>query len=241
MRYGQLYQREQQEAATSLFGGTEAVEIATPPIPEVEGWSTIERLNRERELVGIYLSAHPLDDYEIILKNLCNTHCAELGDKVALAKKEDIVFGGIITEVKSKFTKTGKPCGFVTLEDFEGSGELALFGEDWGTWRGVMVEGSTIFVTAKCVARYGNSNYLDFKISTVEYLQTVKENRLEKFTISIDSSIVDDTLVNDLKTLVENDEAMRSSSYRFMTLRPTPTYDACTGQGDRMSRELIQS
>ena len=86
------------------------------------------------------------------------------------------------------------------------SGELALFGEDWGTWRGVMVEGSTIFVTAKCVARYGNSNYLDFKISTVEYLQTVKENRLEKFTISIDSSIVDDTLVNDLKTLVDNDE-----------------------------------
>ena len=173
MRYGQLFQREQQEAATSLFGGTEAVEIATPPIPEVEGWSTIERLNRERELVGIYLSAHPLDDYEIILNNLCNTHCAELGDKAELAKKEDIVFGGIITEVKSKFTKTGKPCGFVTIEDFEGSGELALFGEDWGTWRGVMVEGSTIFVTAKCVARYGNSNYLDFKISTVEYLSLI--------------------------------------------------------------------
>lgn len=88
VRYGQLFQREQQEAATSLFGGTEAVEIATPPIPEVEGWSTIERLNRERELVGIYLSAHPLDDYEIILNNLCNTHCAELGDKAELAKRK---------------------------------------------------------------------------------------------------------------------------------------------------------
>ena len=241
VRYGQLYQREQQEAATSLFGGTEAVEIATPPIPEVEGWSTIERLNRERELVGIYLSAHPLDDYEIILKNLCNTHCAELGDKVALAKKEDIVFGGIITEVKSKFTKTGKPCGFVTLEDFEGSGELALFGEDWGTWRGVMVEGSTIFVTAKCVARYGNSNYLDFKISTVEYLQTVKENRLEKFTISIDSSIVDDTLVNDLKTLVENDEG---HAQLFIQIHDSETNTNFTMRAqDRaigVSRELIQ-
>ena len=241
VRYGQLYQREQQEAATSLFGGTEAVEIATPPIPEVEGWSTIERLNRERELVGIYLSAHPLDDYEIILNNLCNTHCAELDDKVALAKKEDIVFGGIITEVKSKFTKTGKPCGFVTLEDFEGSGELALFGEDWGTWRGVMVEGSTIFVTAKCVARYGNSNYLDFKISTVEYLQTVKENRLEKFTISIDSSIVDDTLVNDLKTLVENDEG---HAQLFIQIHDSETNTNFTMRAqDRaigVSRELIQ-
>ncbi len=144
--------------------------------------------------------------YEIILRNLCNTHCSELGDKVELAKKEDVVFGGIITGVKSKFTKTGKPCGFVTIEDFEGSGELALFGEDWGNWRGIMVEGSTIFVTAKCVSRYGNSNYLDFKISTVEYLQTVKENRLEKFTIIVDSTVIDETLVNDIKTLVENDE-----------------------------------
>ena len=241
VRYGQLFQREQQEAATSLFGGTEAVEIATPPIPEVEGWSTIERLNRERELVGIYLSAHPLDDYEIILNNLCNTHCAELGDKAELAKKEDIVFGGIITEVKSKFTKTGKPCGFVTIEDFEGSGELALFGEDWGTWRGVMVEGSTIFVTAKCVARYGNSNYLDFKISTVEYLQTVKENRLEKFTISIDSSIVDDTLVNDLKTLVDNDEG---HAQLFIQIHDSETNTNFTMRAqDRsvgVSRELIQ-
>ena len=206
VRYGQLYQQEQREAATSLFGGTEAVEIATPPIPEVEAWSNIEKLNKERELVGIYLSAHPLDEYELILNNLCNTHCSELGDKTELAKKEDIVFGGIITDVKSKFTKTGKPCGFVTIEDFEGSGELALFGEDWGNWRGIMVEGSTIYVTAKCMARYGNSNYLDFKISTVEYLQTVKENRVEKFTITVDSSIIDETLVNDIKTVVENDE-----------------------------------
>ena len=206
VRYGQLYQQEQREAATSLFGGEEAVEIATPPIPEAESWSTIERLNKERELVGIYLSAHPLDEYEIILHNMCNTHCNELGDKVALSKKEDVVFGGIITEVKSKFTKTGKPCGFVTIEDFEGSGELALFGEDWGAWRGIMVEGSTIYCTAKCVARYGNSNYLDFKISTVEYLQTVKENRLERFTIVVDSNVIDETLVNDLKTVIENDE-----------------------------------
>ena len=206
VKYGQLYQREQQEAATSLFGGADAVEIATPPIPDAEPWSTIERLNKERELVGIYLSAHPLDEYELILNNMCNTHCTELGDKVELSKKEDIVFGGIITEVKSKFTKTGKPCGFVTIEDFEGSGELALFGEDWGQWRGAMVEGSTIYVTAKCAPRYANSTYLDFKISTVEYLQTVKENRIERFTITVDSTIIDDTLVNDIQTLVSKDE-----------------------------------
>ena len=206
VRYGQLYQREQQEAATSLFGGEEAVEIATPPIPEGEAWSTIERLNRERELVGIYLSAHPLDDYSIILNQMCNTHCSELGDKQELAKKEDIVVGGIITEVKSKFTKTGKPCGFVTMEDFEGSGELALFGEEWGKWRGILVEGSTIYITARCASRFANSNYYEFQIGSIEYLQTVKENRIERFTITVDSDVVDDKLVTDLQTLVDDDE-----------------------------------
>ena len=73
VRYGQLYQREQHEAVTSLFGGLDAIEIATPPIPHAEGWSTIERLNKERDLVGIYLSAHPLDDYSVVL-NLSLIH-----------------------------------------------------------------------------------------------------------------------------------------------------------------------
>ena len=109
-------------AQNSLFGGMNAVDIATPPIIESEGWSTIEKLNKERDLVGIYLSAHPLDDYSIILENMCNTRCSELADKEALSHKEKITLGGIVTAVRSKFTKTGKPCGFVTIEDFEGSG-----------------------------------------------------------------------------------------------------------------------
>lgn len=206
VRYGQLYQREQQEAATSLFGGEDAVEIATPPIPETESWSTIERLNKERDLVGIYLSAHPLDDYSIILNQMCNTHCSELGDKTELAKKEDVVVGGIVTAVKSKFTKTGKPCGFVTLEDFEGSGELALFGEEWGKWRGMLVEGSTIYITAKCASRFANSNYYEFQIGSIDYMQSVKENRIERITITVDSDVVDEKLVTDLQTMIDNDE-----------------------------------
>lgn len=213
VKYGQLYQREQQEASNSLFGGAEAVEIATPAIPNAEPWSTIERLNKERELVGIYLSAHPLDDYSIILNSMCNTHCSELGDKDALAKKADVVFGGIVTSVKSKFTKTGKPCGFVTLEDFEGSGELALFGEDWGLWRGMLSEGCTVYITAKCAPRYANSNYLDFKVSSIDYMQTVKENRIERLTITLDSDIIDEAVVNDLKTMMQEDLAAHTQLY----------------------------
>ena len=93
--------------------------------------------------MGIYLSAHPLDEYKIVLEALCNTKCQELADISALAEKSDVTIGGIVTGVKSKFTKTGKPCGFVTVEDFEGSGEIALFGEEWGRWNGMLIEGST--------------------------------------------------------------------------------------------------
>ena len=224
VRYGQLYQREQHEAVTSLFGGLDAIEIATPPIPHAEGWSTIERLNKERDLVGIYLSAHPLDDYSVVLNSMCNTHCAELGDKPSLAKKENIVFGGIITGVKSKFTKKGNPCGFVTIEDFEGSGELALFGEDWGQWKGMFTEGCTVFVTAKCQSRYGNDQYLDFKVSSVEYLQTVKEKKLDKLTITIDSDIINDTLVSDLSTLLARDNE-ESRTQLFLRIHEVESND----------------
>ncbi len=206
VRYGQVYQREQQEAVNSLFGGFDAVEIATPPIPKVEPWSTIERLNKERELVGIYLSAHPLDDYSVVLKSMCNTHCTELDDKVALSKKEDIVLGGLITDVKSSFTKTGKPCGFVTIEDFQGSGKLSFWGEDWGMWRGMLVVGCSVYITAKCTSRFGNDQFLELKVSSVDYLQTVKEKRIEKLTITVDSDIVNDTLVNDVQTMLEKEQ-----------------------------------
>jgi DNA polymerase III subunit alpha len=203
VRYGQLYQTEQREAQNSLFGGEQAVEIARPQPVEAEGWSNIEKLNRERDLVGIYISAHPLDEFSIILNTMCNTHCSELDNKQELAKKEEITLGGIVTGVKSKFTKTGKPCGFVTIEDFEGSGELAFFGEDWGKWRGLLTEGCIVYIKAKCQQKYRDSDYYDFRISDIQYMQTVKANRLEKFTITINSDAIDETVVTDISTMVE--------------------------------------
>jgi DNA polymerase-3 subunit alpha len=202
VRYGQLYQLEEQQAQNSLFGGTDAVDIATPPVPTAEPWSSIEKLNKERELVGIYISAHPLDEFKIILKSMCNTHCSEVDNKEALSKKEEITIGGIVTGTKSKFTKTGKPCGFVTIEDFEGTGELAFFGEEWGKWQGMLTEGCTVFITAKCVQKYRDSNFYDLRVSDIQYLQTVKENRIEKFTIIADSDAIDDTVVNDIISMV---------------------------------------
>lgn len=202
MRHGQLYQAEKAQAMNSLFGDSDAVAISNPVIPQAESWSTIEKLNRERDLVGIYLSAHPLDDYFVILNCLCNTKCSELENKDELSKKKTIVVGGIVTSVQSKFTKNGKPCGFVNISDFDGTGEIALFGEDWARWQGMLVEGCTVMITGNCGLRFPTSKFLSFNVSDIQFLQTVKEERLEKFTIVFDRGNMDDTIVDDITTYV---------------------------------------
>ena len=200
LRFGQAYQVSKQQASNNLFSmfADEEVEIATPKIPECERWSDIERLNRERDLVGIYLSAHPLDSYAVVLENLCNTKCPEVADKKELMDRGDITVGGIVTNVRESMTKKGKPCGFVMLEDFEGSGEIALFGETWGRWRGMFSIGASVYIKAQITLMYAGSNFYDFNISDIQYLQTVKDKRIEKLTIVIDSHKISTTLVTDL-------------------------------------------
>ena len=205
-RYGQLYQQEQAEMKNSLFGMMgEEVEIAQPQPPKNDiRWSDIERLNKERELVGIYLSAHPLDEYKIILDNLCNTKCVELADVAKLADREDVIFGGIVTAQKTGFTKTGKPYGVVTIEDFEGSGELFMMGEEWGQRAGMFSIGASVYVTGKVKSRfqYNDNGPKDLKIGGVEFLQTIKERAIDRITISLLTDKLSDTIVADLTEII---------------------------------------
>ena len=202
IRYGQLYQNEMAQARNSLFGGDNAVEIATPPIIKGEQWSDIERLNKEREYVGIYLSAHPLDEYRIVLDNLCNTKCSEINDLSTLSDREDIILGGIVTSNQQKYTKNGKPCGFVNIEDYNGTGQLAFFGEDWGKWNGMLIVGSSVYITAKCVPRFRDSNLYDLKVQNIEYLPTVKERSIDRFTINITTDDLDSLVVEELNQII---------------------------------------
>lgn len=206
MRYGQLYQAEKQQAQTSLFGGSDAVEIARPVAPKATKWASIEKLNKERDLIGIYLSAHPLDDYSIILNRMCNTKCKEMGrdaNKEIFAKREEITFGGIVTSVIERYSqKTNKPFGIVTIEDFDGTGELAIFGDDWAKWNGILKVNNTIFITARAMPRFRNSNLYDLRIQNVEFLFDVKEKRLERITLSIPVETVDQQMVNELSSVI---------------------------------------
>ena len=209
VRYGQLYQMEMLQARNSLFGGFDSVDIAKPQVPQAEPWSTIEKLNKERDLVGIYLSAHPLDDYSVVLRKMCNLHCADVGrdaDKKKLSRLSSMTFGGIVTGVVSRWSsRTNKPFGFVTIEDYEGPGELALFNDEWAKWQHMFKEGYTVYVTAKCVPRFrDNSELFDIRIQSVDFLNDVKDKYIEKLTIAVNTSVLDDTQMTDLATVIRS-------------------------------------
>ena len=210
LRYGQVYQSEQSSMQNSLFGDMGGVEIQTPPVPECEPWSTMELLKRERELVGIYLSAHPLDDYAVVLKHMCNLNCTQIGremDKKAFASIEELTFGGIVTSVSQRWTKTNKPFGIVTIEDFEGQGELALFGEEWTKWQSMLQEEYHVYITAQCVQRFRNNpDAYDMVIKKIEFLSDVKEKSIEKFTVYLDATMFNDAQLTDLETTLKSSD-----------------------------------
>ena len=208
LRYGQTYQQEQNQMQNSLFGDMGGVEIATPKPPEAEQWSTIELLKKERDLVGIYLSAHPLDEYSVVLNSMCNLRCDQLTrdmDKQELAKTAELTFGGIVSSVTSRFTKNNKPFGIVTIEDFNGQGELALFGDEWTKWQHMLKEEYIVYITATMRQRFANApNSLELVIKSVEFMNDVKDKRIERFTIYIDSTLLHNSRMNDLEVLLKS-------------------------------------
>ena len=202
MRYGSKYQTDKSIAANSLFGGDNVVDIATPEIPPAERWNDLERLNRERELVGIYLSAHPLDEYSIVLNYICNTKMTELEDKDALAGK-DLTLGGIVTAVRRGVSKNGNPYGIAKMEDYSGSFEFAFFGNDWVTFQGYLNEGTFLYIKAKCQGKQWKKEELEIKVNSIELLPDVKEKLVEKITVVIPLLKLDSALVTELSTLTK--------------------------------------
>lgn len=206
VRFGQQYQADKASQSMSLFGSADDVAIALPPIPKTEAWSSIERLGKEKELVGIFLSAHPLDDYSIILKKLCNTRCNEVTRENydRLAQRQELTFGGIVTDVKQRFTKRGEPFGIVTIEDYDGPGEIALFGNDWGQWNSRLIVSSSVYITAQLTKKFASSNFFSLQIKNVEYMQSVKEQRINRLTITLHARDINEVVTNDILSLVND-------------------------------------
>ena len=202
VRYGNKYQMDKAAAANSLFGGEHEVEIATPEIVRAPAWSDLERLNKERELVGIYLSAHPLDEFSVILENVCNTHMAQLSDLTPL-QNHDLTLGGIVTGVREGYTKTGKPFGVAKVEDYSGTAEFAFFGNEWVEKKNFFAEGMFLFMHGKCQPRQWKQEEWEVKINNIELLSEVKDRLIEKLTVTAPLSAVNDEMIMELISLVK--------------------------------------
>ena len=205
VRYGTKYQADRMESQFSLFGDMGHTDlIATPSVPDAPEWPLLERLNREKELVGIYLSAHPLDEYRVILENVCTVGMAQLDNRTALLNK-DLVLGGVVTDVRESHMKNGKPCGFTRIEDFTGSSEIALFGEPWLRWCNMMKVGNYLFIKAKCEPFRYNPERIDFVINSIDLLQDVKDSAISSITVSMPLSVLDKEFVSDIDTLTQTE------------------------------------
>lgn len=203
VRYGNKYQMDKAAAANSLFGGEHEVEIATPEIVRAPAWGDLERLNKERELVGIYLSAHPLDEYAVILENVCNVHMSELSDLTPLQNR-DLTLGGIVTGVREGYTKTGKPYGVAKVEDYSGGAEFAFFGNEWVEKKNFFMEGMFLFMRGKCQPRQWKQEEWEVKINAIELLPEVKDNLIEKLTIKVPLSAVNEEMITEISSLAKS-------------------------------------
>ena len=202
IRYGNKYQADKAQATNSLFGDDTFFEIARPDVPQAEKWSDLERLGKERELIGIYLSAHPLDEYSIILKYVCNVAVTELEDKDALRNKE-VSFGGLVSDIREGITKNGKPYMIIKIEDFTGSGEVALFGDDYINFGRYGRKGLYVFVKGRVQPRRFDANQFELKITSIHLLPDVKDQLVEKITISLPLHDLNTQMIDELSTLIK--------------------------------------
>ena len=203
VKYGNKYQADMNAAANSLFGGEHAVEIATPEIISAPEWGNLERLNKERDLVGIYLSAHPLDEYIPILEKMCNAKMADLVDLTPL-QNHDLILGGIVTAVKEGMTKKGSPYGRVKMEDFSGAAEFVFFGDDWVGKKNYFAEGMFLYLVGKCQPRKWQPDEWEVKINGVKLLSDVKDDDIQKITISVPLSFITNEFVLEFSELIRN-------------------------------------
>ena len=209
LRYGNKFQADLHQSTNSLFGDMGmSVAVVHPEVPsDVSRWSDLERLNKERDLVGIYLSAHPLDEYSIVLNHVCSVRVSQLEDRTALAAMPTFTFGGIVTGVRRGTTKRGDPYGVVRMEDFNGAGELPLFGKDWLEWGHYFVEGSSLYVRAQAVKMWASSTSYSIRIGQVDLLSDVKDQLIERITLKIPLDKLTVQMVEDLADIAQESPA----------------------------------
>ena len=212
MRYGNKFQTDSAMSKNSLFGDGDAVEIAKPEIPYAPEWSPLEKLNKERDLIGMYLSAHPLDEFELEINYICNTTTSDLKDLNALQGKQ-LRIGGMVTNLRHGTSKAGNPYGILTLEDYAGAHEFALFGNNYVEYSKYMIKDLYLYINAIVQERGADFKFkkpsdpnlpkeLELKIQKIDLFRDIKDKLIDKLTLTIPLQQLDDEFATEISDLV---------------------------------------
>jgi DNA polymerase-3 subunit alpha len=187
MKYAAKTQQEEQSAQASLFGGTSGIVLPQPKIDYVEPFTEIEKLNLEKEVVGIYISGHPLDNFKFEMDAFCNTACNTLNELEAMEGRE-AKLGGIVSGVEHRTTKKGKPFGKFTLEDYSGNYTFILFGDDYLKFKTFMNVGWFLFIEGVVARNTWGQQNLEFKIRNIDLLNELAVKRSKGVQLRINAT-----------------------------------------------------
>lgn len=214
LRYGQLFQKASQEQTASLFGD-EDISLNTagrPAIHPAVPWFDVVRLEKERDLVGMYLSAHPLDPYYMELTHGCNTTLKDFAEKNDIVEDRDISFGGMVISFEERPTKKGDMYGRLKIEDYTGSAELMLFRNDYIKFANFGKIGTPIYVTGRYAKAYNGE--LRFMITDIKLLSEMSGHLINSVTITLDKTDVNDALIDTLMEHI-NDSTTNRGTLNF--------------------------
>jgi DNA polymerase-3 subunit alpha len=204
IKYGSKYQENLNSSQVSMFDNVEGEEIEEPVIPPCEEWSTLEKLNQEKEVVGIFISGHPLDDFKLEIENFGKGNLSHLSDLQKI-KGHELSIAAICTGVQDRMTKKGKPFGVLSVEDYYASHEFFVFGEDYIKLKPYFVHGQYLFIKGKAMPRKWakDENELEFKINNIELLSELRETKVKSITLNIENDTVTEELINKIKAILD--------------------------------------
>ncbi|MBN8703696.1 MAG: DNA polymerase III subunit alpha [Bacteroidetes bacterium] len=196
IRWGAATQESKTQVSNSLFGdGEEGTQIPEPTKPSTEPWGALEKLKHERDVIGFYISGHPLDNYKIEMQSYCQHTVADLKNNLPGLRGKDISIGGMIIAANHRISKNGKPFGSFTFEDYNDSHELVLFGEDYVKFKAFLSQGYFLYIKGKVQERFHQPDLLEFKVQSIQLLSELRDKLTKSLTISIPVPKVSDDLI----------------------------------------------
>lgn len=188
----------------SLFGEEEVVAVQNPPLPDIEPWSKLDQLKKEKEVVGFYLSGHPLDDFKLEIENFCNIDIEKLNSTPpSELNGREIRIAGILSSVNHRTTKKGDHMASFNLEDYTGSLNLALYSEDYLKYKHVLIDGQMVFVKALARIRLNTNNQIDYKVQQVILLSEVIEKLAKRVRLIIPLELISDEFTETLNDILK--------------------------------------